>query len=233
MASLELHWQGEYPHRTKTSVWVEGLTHHAMLKGEALRWPRRYAAERGQKFSDKSDLINLDDLRTGPLRNCLLCNQNPERSWDNDFVCSACRDAHCRGLSLAGKRQTWALYLGDLSHHQTDRFDADSAEKDMAKHLLTLAGTRVGKWHKIYSADDRDLVAGHIMASERRKTSTGSAHHVNLTQQQAEALQKTIDAIWKMCEQAYQNGLQYGESFVRQLADGRVKMADLLDRAAR
>jgi len=72
MASLELHWQGEYPHRTKTSVWVEGLTHHAMLKGEALRWARRYAAERGQKFSDKSDLINLDDLRTGPLRNCLL-----------------------------------------------------------------------------------------------------------------------------------------------------------------
>ena len=213
-------------HRYHTYEWIYGLHRKPMYKKDAIAQAKIEAARSGQKFSLKTDLVDYESLRAGPVRNCLICNTNPRYSWEA-FVCEVCLNQVAAGKALSGKRLSQLIETRDLLSLVNDFYSERSTR--LADLLLAIAGTRLGEEVNVYDSRKRE---GAIIVVKDKSDRNGS-NLFESTDDQAAAMRDLVAHVNDLLSIAYQKGRDDGEQLMLRLAAGELTIDEYQDRSVR
>lgn len=212
------------------------LTRHEFVqlgnRATALETAKQEAVALSFPFDPSQDVLMWHDALHGPKQLCPACGEQGEVRGRLPVMCPECKRLLALGRATAADndKQIYALaaddlvpYLGRFSHSERDKFS-----RQLADALARLAGSSVGErlrsdWH---INNDSKIP----YPDKRRFRDDDTRYAILLSAGQAEAFRAALAAFTDLFNRYYKEGDYNGQQWVTELANGKYRIDDLLDK---
>lgn len=204
-------------------------------KTAAVSKAKELAIELNLPFNLKTDIIKIEDLLHGPIRECVACGKAIKRGFTPE-ICAGCKDDLARGQSVRQMDSLQPVAIEPSRISRGGRYRSRrEGEPDMEEIVFLLTGqlcedTRGGK-----VADVAALVnLPRKMKEVATKGYFGSEWKtVLLSGNQVKGIVMLNQLLINIRQSSLEEGMRRGKNFLFKMANGELSANDLVDRQAR